>query len=271
MKKNMQTNPWRRDLNMLTRRIRDWMNGLPGTPAALMLATLLGGTGCQSIRDSMDGSVVGPFHKPQNHHLANGEWPDEIGVVAVLPLTSGHGDSWTEQGLTLMQPVLTEELARFDLFEAITVTPEKLRALTGALQVRPHDYLPNNFPAIIGALDKQRTDRKVCNAVLFCEMDTFRPYPPMAVGWKFRLFDLETGELVWAFDEVFNVGDPRVNNSVRRFMRTQRMTHMDIFRDSLVIDSPRVLARYSLTSVLETMRKKKPKVIQETADSTISR
>ena len=170
-----------------------------------------------------------------------------------------------------MQPVLTEELARFDLFEAITVTPDKLRALTGALKVRPHDYLPNNFPAIIGALDKQRTDLKVCNAVLFCEMDTFRPYPPLAVGWKFRLFNLETGELVWAFDEVFNAGDPRVNNSVRRYLRTQRMTHMDIFRDSLVIDSPRVLARYSLAAALETMRKKKPKEVQKTADNTTSR
>jgi antitoxin component of MazEF toxin-antitoxin module len=46
---------------------------------------------------------------------------------------------------------------------------------------------------------------------------------------------------------------------------------MDIFRDSLVIDSPRVLARYSLTTALETMRKKTPKVVHKTADNTNSR
>jgi hypothetical protein len=271
MKPLKQKDFWFSQLNVLTRRVKDWMDGFPGAPAIIMLAILTGGTGCQSIRGLRDGSVQGPFHEPHNHHLANDEWSDDITVVAVMPLTSGRGDQWADQGLELMQPMLTEELARFDLFEAITITPDKLTALTGVPKVRPHDYLPNNFPAIIAALDKQRTDRKVCNAVLFCEMDTFRPYPPLAMGWKFRLFNLKTGDLVWAFDEVFNVGDPRVNNSLRRYMRTQRMTHMDIFRDSLVIDSPRVLARYSLTTALETMRKKNPKVVQETADNTTSR
>ena len=271
MKTLQRNNSWLGQLNMLTRHVKDWMDGFPGAPAVLMLSLLPVVIGCQSIRDSWDGSVMGPFHEPHNHHLANGQWSDDITVVAIMPLTPGRGDQWTEQGLELMQPVLTEELARFDLFEAITITPEKLTALTGAPRVRAHDALPNNFPVIIGALDKQHTDRKICNAVLFCELDTFRPYPPMAMGWKFRLFNLETGDLVWAFDEIFNVGNPRVNNSLRRYMRTQRMTHMDIFRDSLVIDSPRVLARYSLTTALETMRKKKPKVVQETADNTTSR
>jgi len=271
MKTLQRNNSWFGQLNMLTRHVKDWMDGFPGAPAIIMLAILLAGTSCQSVRDSLDGSVMGPFYKPHNHHLINDDWSDDITVVAVMPLTSGRGDQWTEQGLELMQPVLTEELARFDLFEAITVTPVKLMALTGTPKVRPHDYLPNNFPAIIAALNKQRTDRKVCDAVLFCELDTFRPYPPMAMGWKFRLFDLRTGDLVWAFDEVFNVGMPRVNNSLRRYIRTQRMTHMDIFRDSQVIDSPRVLARYSLTTALETMRKKTPKVAQKTTDNITSK
>lgn len=240
---------------------------LSGAGVILFAGMLL--SGCGHLRDAMDGSIRGPFYQSHNHHLANNDWPDEIDVVAVMPLAPGRGDRWTEQGVELMQQILTEELARFDLFEAITITPAKLHALTGTEQVRPHDFLPNKFPTIIAALDKQRTDRKVCDAVLFCEIDTFRPYPPLAVGWKFRLFNLETGELVWAFDEVFNSGDPRVNNSVRRYMRTQRMTHMDVFRDSLVVDSPRVLARYSLTEALETMRKNVPKEIPQTADGSV--
>ena len=113
------------------------------------------------------------------------------------------------------------------------------------------------------------TDRKVCGKKL---TDIIEQAIDGGVGTvQLREKDLNTGDLVWAFDEVFNVGNPRVNNSLRRYMRTQRMTHMDIFRDSLVIDSPRVLARYSLTTALETMRKKKPKVVQETADNTSSR
>jgi len=271
MKLLQQKDSWLNQLKMFTHCIKDWMDGLLGAPAVLMMSLLPFGTGCQAIRDSRDGSVIGPFHEPHNHHLANGGWSDDITIVAIMPLTSGRGNQWTDLGLELMQPVLTEELAQFDLFESITITPEKLLALTGTSKVRAHEALPNNFPAIIAALDKQRTDRKVCDAVLFCEMDIFRPYPPLAVGWKFRLFNLNTGDLVWAFDEVFNVGASRVNNSLRRYMRTQRMTHMDIFRDSLVIDSPRVLARYSLTTALETMRKKKPKVVKKTADNTINR
>ena len=259
-----------RRLRLYIKRARDWMDGnFPPAPACLAAALLLG-SGCTAIKESWDGSVRGPFHEIHNYYSADNDWQDNIQVVAVMPLVPGRGDEWSLQGVEHMQPVLTEELTRCNQFEAITITPHRLRALTGIKQVRPLAKLPNKFQEIIQHLDKEKGTRKVVDAILFCELSSYRPYPPLAMGWKLHLFDLETQQLVWAFDEVFDAGDPRLVNSLRRHIRDYRLTTLDNFREIMIIDSPRSLARYSLSTALETMRKKNTKEVKETADTTSS-
>ena len=64
-----------------------------------------------------------------------------------------------------------------------------------------------------------------CQAVLITELTTFRAYPPVALGWKIHLFDLESEKLIWAVDEVFDGGQNPVDNSLRRHIRKNHSTH----------------------------------------------
>lgn len=242
-----------------------------GTTQILTLVVLLlGSVGCQTVEDWTDGSVQGPFHQSNNFNLPAGEWPADIQLVAVMPLVGSHGNDLAQRGAELLQPVFTEELSKFTLFETITITPDKLQALLGVNEVRPLDPLPHQFQKIIASLDKSNPDRKVCHAVLFCELTRYNPYPPLSMGWKFRIFDLKTGQTIWAFDEVFDTGNPNVANSARRYMRENKLTSMSIFRDTRVMDSPRALAGYSLAAALATMRENKIKASKETADTKSS-
>lgn len=271
MNLNTHDTPWHNQLRTLVRHAQDWIDGnFPPAPACLA-AVLLLGSGCTAIRDSWDPTVRGPFHEVRNFYTAANNWQDDVQVVAVMPLVSGHGDDWSLQGVEHMQPVLTEELARFNQFEAVTITQRRLVALTGVKHVRPLEPLPNKFQEIIQHLNKEKGTRKVIDAVLFCELSTYRPYPPLAMGWKLHLYDLKSQQLVWAFDEVFNTGDPRLHNSVRRYMRDHRLTTMPNFREIMILSSPRALARYSLSAALETMQKKNAKDDKESADTTSSR
>jgi len=36
-----------------------------------------------------------------------------------------------------------------------------------------------------------------CDAVLFCELSTFRAYAPLAVGWRMKLVDVRTRQILW--------------------------------------------------------------------------
>ncbi len=271
MKLATKTTNWKKQLNTIAQRVQNWIDGnFPPAPACLVASILLLGNGCAAVRDSLDGSVKGPFHEVHNYYSAANGWQDEIQVVAVMPLVSGRGNEGSQQGVEQMQPVLTEELARFDQFEAITITQEKLTGLVGVKQVRPLEPLPNKFQEIIKHLNKEKGTRQVVDAIMFCELSTYRPYPPLAMGWKMHLYDMKSQELIWAFDEVFNVGDTRMNNSARRFLRNQRLTTMANFSEIMIFDSPRALARYSLHEIMGTMRKKNTKELEKTADTTSS-
>ncbi|MEC8928585.1 MAG: hypothetical protein VX705_05170 [Verrucomicrobiota bacterium] len=229
------------------------------------LALMLGGTGCKTL-SRLDSSYWGPFHQTHNHYVA----PTGIGHVrrvAVMPLVAGRGNSLTIRGTELLQPVLNEELARAGVFESVPLTKRKLEYLTGAPEVRPDEPLPNNFAEILQRMNKRDDAEEVCQAVLFCELTTYRPDPPMALGWKLHLFDLKSGELLWAFDETFDAGNPKVSNSLRRFLRTHRLVTDPAAHEWMVLNSPRHLSRFSLAMALDTLRKNIPKEPLETADN----
>jgi len=128
-------------------------------------------------------------------------------------------------------------------------------------------YADSRLPVEFISKIKEETG---CQAVLFSELTTFRAYPPMAVGWKLYLFDLETEELVWAADEVFDAGQATVANALRRHIRERLSQNNVAATQLLVLDSPREMARFSLGELIGTFTQKNPKVMLKSADGTNS-
>ena len=217
-------------------------------------------TGCSILERTDNGAYMGPFHAPSNTHLAPGGLPADLLRVAVMPLTPGRGNTPAERGVVKLQTVLTEELSRARLFEVITVTPHRLHGLFNERAIYADAALPFDF---LPKLAKETG----CQAVLFCELTTYRAYPPIGVGWKLHLFSLEDGQLIWATDEVFDAGQTTVNNSLRRHIRERQSSSILAATELLVLNSPRELGRYSLGAIFSHLSEKNAKEMLLAADS----
>ena len=226
-------------------------------------ALTLGSIGCAQIAKNWDPSYVGPFHKVGNVYTSPDGPSANLQRVAVMPLVPGRGNRAAERGVPLIRQVFTEELSRARVFDIVTVTPKRLDTLIGMRGLYADSRLPVEFISKI----KEETG---CQAVLFSELTTFRAYPPMAVGWKLYLFDLETEELVWAADEVFDAGQATVANALRRHIRERLSQNNVAATQLLVLDSPREMARFSLGELIGTFTQKNPKVMFKSADGTNS-
>ena len=70
-----------------------------------------------------------------------------------------------------------------------------------------------------GFLDKLSAHFGV-DAVLFTDLTVYRPYGPLAVGFRSKLATTRDVRMVWAFDEVFSAEDPKMRQSVRQYQRS---------------------------------------------------
>ena len=226
-------------------------------------ALVLSSLGCAQLLEQRDASYSGPFHAVANVYISPEGLPANLQRVAVMPLMPGRGNRAAELGVPLIQQAFTEELSRARVFDVVTLTPNRLDTLVGVQALYADSRLPIEFISKI----KEETG---CQAVLFAELTTFRAYPPVAVGWKLHLFDLETEELVWAADEVFDAGQATVANALRRHIREKLSPNNAAATQLLVLDSPREMARFSLGELIGTFTQKNPKVTLKSTDDTNS-
>ena len=233
---------------------------MKNTISFTLLATLLlGVTACQNLSERNLGPYFGPFHKIGNVYLAPSGLPDTVRRVAVLPLIPSRGNRDAERGLRSMQAVFTEEFSRNRRVDVVTITADRLERMFGRRGFYADEPLPFDLlPRLLAETG--------CQALLFTELSTFRAYPPVALGWKLHLFDLETEELIWAVDEVFDGGEAAVANSLASYIRKSHASHQSAATEILVLNSPREMARFSIAEMIPTLMKKNPQVAANPAE-----
>ena len=97
-----------------------------------------------------------------------------------MPLSIATATPWLEAGKDALRPSILAELQKSKRFELVLVTPEQLELWTGRKEWKADDALPEDF--------FQRLYRNAGNdAVLFCQLTGYHPYPPLEIGWKFTL------------------------------------------------------------------------------------
>lgn len=215
-------------------------------PIALLslLSLLVFPPGCKTA--SLNDPVTGTGYRPQNYYRSLGNLPVNIRRVAVLPVTSDDTPSDLQYGRDLLEPVITEELAKTKKFEVITVTPEQLRAWTGRTSWRAEEPLPADFLKVL----KRALE---CDAVLFGRVSQYRAYPPLTVGFSFKLADVQSGDFIWAADEVFDSSEPSVVNSARRYQLMREQLPSSLADSRSILNSPGGFGRYAANSVFETL------------------
>ncbi len=180
-----------------------------------------------------------------NMYRVNSQLPQTVRRVAVLPLTA-DGEIGADQGTDTLQPVLYSEIAKAAAFETVVISPEQLRALTGRATWNAQDVLPADFLTRLHAATH-------CDAVLFCRLTQYRPYPPMAVGWNLKLVDVSSRNVLWAVDQVLDSGEPVVAMSAREYYNQAINVPPPKGDPGSVLLSPRLFGQYAAAVVVETI------------------
>jgi hypothetical protein len=92
-----------------------------------------------------------------------------------------------------------------------------------------------------------------CDAVLFGQVTSFKPYPSTQIGLYLRLIDLKDGRLVWAVDDTWDTTERATVARIRRyFFREMRETYQPV-GDELAVMGTDAFQKFVSAEVVETL------------------
>jgi hypothetical protein len=190
--------------------------------------------------------VRGPGYKPENVFIGADALPVNIRRVVVLPLVCDKNNYDLTEGCAELEPVLREELLKTKKFEIVSSACDFVKNRTGSAEWASEDVLPPEFFSLL-------RENSGCDAVLFSRLTVYRPYPPVAIGWRVRLVDAQTRRTIWAADEVFDGGQRAVENGARRHQLTDERDPDGAPDEWFIENSPSEFAEYTAARLLATL------------------
>ena len=191
-----------------------------------------------------------PYDQSDNAFQVSPNLPADLRRVAVLPLVWEGTQSDLSQGAEVLGPLLLSELGKTKKFEIVSISPGELRSLTGRQSWTGAEILPADF---FDSLQRVYG----CDAVLFCQLSTFRAYAPLVVGWRMKLVDARTGQILWAVDKIFDAEQPGVLRQARHFHIGGQWVISNPANDWQVENSPRQFGQFALAQALSTLPNRK--------------
>lgn len=200
--------------------------------------------GCQSAPLSL--SLLQRSYRPDNVFVYPPKLSMNLQRVAVLPLAAETAANNLPEGCAALTPVLWDQLVKTKRFEVVTVDPARLQGGTGQANWIGFENLPPDFLAFLRR-------EYGCDAVLFAELTAYRAYAPLAVGWRLKLVDARSGQIIWSADEVFDAARPDVAAGVQRFTNHGLTLPFGREESWVAINSPSQFGRYSAATLLDTL------------------
>jgi hypothetical protein len=214
-----------------------------GASAALTACALV--SGCHTVATPSD-LVRGKGYRPQNIYAESPALPKNIRRVVVLPLACDDDNAVMADGRATLEPVLVSELIKTKKFEVVTSDGAFLKNRSGRADWTSEEVLPPDLFALL-------RENSACDAVLFARLTVFRAYPPLAVGWRLRLVNAETGRTIWSADEVFNGGEPSVKDGARRHQLIAERDPSGAPDEWFIQNSPAKFGQYTAASLFATL------------------
>jgi len=91
------------------------------------------------------------------------------------------------------------------------------------------------------------------DAILTGTITRYQPYPHMTIGLKLRLLDLSDGQLVWAFEQVWDSSDKTTNYHIKQYIKKQLDTDSASLEQELITVSSISFAKFAAYQVAGTL------------------
>ncbi len=192
-------------------------------------AVLFGG--CQTTK-----KATAFVHSPTPQNYFSGEpvgYP--IRRVALLPI---FNDKYPAENLRVLDSAFNTELTKKSLFEVVPISRSSLESLFGERQLNSVENLPPDLMAKL-------RDRYGVDAILFTDITHYSPYRPISVGVRAKLIDAASGEIRWAFDYLFDSGNPAIAVAAKTYQTRFNQDNQPLPGDGgAVLISPTRFARF---------------------------
>jgi hypothetical protein len=219
----------------------------PINQSILLVILLILAAGCQ--HPELSDIVVGHSYKPANSFKLAGGSPSQVRRVAVLPLDTPQTSGTAASAADALQPTLQTELLRTGRYEFVWVSKQYLWQTTGRRTWAGDEKLPAGF------LDKLAEDFG-CQAVLFGRVTQYRPYPPLAIGWRLQLIGVVEPFPIWAAEEMFDLTQTKVANGARRFEQKRQYAAQVPIDSKTIFYSAETFGQYTAQQILRTFPQK---------------
>jgi hypothetical protein len=201
----------------------------------------------QADGQTQPNPAIHSHDRSDNTFQASPVLPDNLRRVVVLPLAWEGTSTDLSQGCEVLGPIILTELINTKRFEAVAVSPENLQHQTGRQSWTGAEILPADF------LDSLKRVYG-CDAVLFCQLTAFRPYAPLAVGWRMKLVEVRTGRILWAVDKVFDAKSAPAHNKASLSSIVEQWFSTESSNKYWRIEnSPRQFCRYTLVQIFSNL------------------
>ncbi|MBX7121613.1 MAG: hypothetical protein K1X42_05735 [Opitutaceae bacterium] len=202
--------------------------------------------GCESV-PRVDHARTGPFYIPTNVRGVD-RFPATVKRIAILPV-AGLPEI-PEENLARLDSSFSSEFNRSARAEAVLVSRDLLARLAGARQLTSVEVLPHDLLSRL----KGATS---ADAILFIDLTAYSPYPPLKLGIRSKLVDIASGEILWAFDNLFDANEPAVANAARRhYLDSNASEFVKGDLSSTVLQNPTRFGSYVAFSTFVTLPKR---------------
>ena len=212
----------------------------------LLLPVLLSGSGCQYY------TVAAPM--AEYYYLNPNKDLSTVGRTALVELENNSSYPQISADVT---ESLFQALQKKQLFGLAVV--HRSDPAWRSLQLGLNSVSQSQSTAAAGSsaytLDQLVAIHKTlkCDAILLGTITQFSPYPHMAIGLRLKLKDLRDGQLLWAFEQIWDTADKTTELRIKSYFQYQIRSGFEPLREQLVAVSPIEFIKFVTYEVAETL------------------
>jgi hypothetical protein len=206
-------------------------------PYLLMLLSLcvLVMVGCTSPRLEREykDKPIGQSFEPRNFYRVD-LMPRDVSRVLYLPPVVSEGSEFDPE----LSQVLLTALRRSGRFAVVDISSVELA------RILPHGFDFTVDQSVPEFLLTQASLSYGADAIMQVEISQYRPYKPISIGLRARLFRVRDGSVLWTIDETFDAGQESIAIGARRYSERYVEQAFPLQSSYSSLFSPRRFAAY---------------------------
>ena len=186
--------------------------------------------------------IYKPVGKEPDYYYVNPK--KDLPTVGKVVLVELNNNSTYPQISTDVTDALFQALQKKQIFSITTVsqTDPAWRSLQVDLDTR---YSIEQLAAIREGLN--------CNAILTGTVTSYQPYPHLSIGLRLKLIDLADGQLLWAFEQIWDTTDKTTEKRIKDYFQAQIRSGITPLHEQLVVVSSLKFVKFVAYEVAKTM------------------